>query len=209
MRAAGRTNSCRQHCIVVTLLLLSILAPTTHCQRIIVKHSPDAAAAVVEQASKLKLLPVAQTPGFTVLRNQGKTQLKSDKIDGLLERAQSWPGVQFAEQDLPRYMHLPAVEEQQARNNAGAAAQQEQQQANCKDKSVPLSDSPVPEYQVSSAVVLLLQQVSPLSRVPHASQQQQQQQKSPCHLTLYMIRSKISCNVPGCNSRTITYMLMG
>jgi hypothetical protein len=155
MGAAGRTNSYRQHCTVVTLLVLSILAPKINCQRILVKHSPDAAAAVVEQASKLKLLPVAQAPGLTVLRNQDKTQLKADKVDRLLERARSWPGVQFAEQDLPRYMHLPTVEEQQALNNAGAAAQQEQQQANCKERSVPLSDGPVPEYQVSSAVMLL------------------------------------------------------
>uniref|UniRef100_A0A383W226 Peptidase S8/S53 domain-containing protein n=1 Tax=Tetradesmus obliquus TaxID=3088 RepID=A0A383W226_TETOB len=45
-------------------------------------------------------------------------------------------------------MHLPTAEQQQGPGGAKAAAQQQQQQqAECKDRSIPLSDSPVPEYQ--------------------------------------------------------------
>jgi hypothetical protein len=131
----------------VTVLLLAIVSPYIQCQQIIVKHNPDAAAAVVKQASRLKLLPVAQTPGLTVLKNQGRTQLKLEKVEQLLEKARSWPGVQYAEQDLPRYMHLPTVEEQQGPGRSAAA----QQRAECREKSIPLTDSPVPEYQVRRA----------------------------------------------------------
>eukprot|EP00882_Tetradesmus_deserticola_P010779 GHRQ01011383.1.p1 GENE.GHRQ01011383.1~~GHRQ01011383.1.p1 ORF type:complete len:651 (+),score=170.77 GHRQ01011383.1:503-2455(+) len=144
MGAAGRTITYRQHCLAVTLLVLSIVSSQVYGQRIIIKHTPDAAAVVVKQASKLQLLPVAQTPGFTVLRSQRRTQLQSGQVDRLLERARSWRGVQYAEQDLPRYMHFP-TEQQQGSNTAKAAAQQ--QQADCKERSIPLSDSPVPEYQ--------------------------------------------------------------
>jgi hypothetical protein len=163
MGTAWGSNSYRQQCFAVTLLLLAIVCPQTHCQQIIVKHFPDAAAAVVKQASRLRLLPVAQTPGLTVLRNQGKTQLQSAKVEQLLERARSWPGVQYAEQDLPRYMHLPSVEQQQG--PAGARTAEQQQRAECREKSIPLTDSPVPEYQVSSGVLLVV--ACCLSRVPH------------------------------------------
>lgn len=132
----GSETSCRD--AVVFFLLLNVCSPVT-CQQILIKHKPDAAAAILQQASKFKLTPVVQTNGLTVMKNSAKTQLKPGKVKSLLEKARRWPGVEAAEEDQPRYMHWPQEEQQQRPNQKG-----------CADKNLALSDNPVPEYQVST-----------------------------------------------------------
>jgi len=131
----------RLECFALIAVLMIHFAAA---QRIIVKHKPDHTALLAAFAEQERLAVVGQASGLLVLERQ-HTQLRPAQKQSLLIKVRRWPGVEFAEEDLPRYMHRPLPAPSSIKQTT--EAQQARSPSLCIEKDLPINKTAlIPEY---------------------------------------------------------------
>lgn len=130
--------------LLVLLFCFSLLLPQAATQRFIIKHDELMTRHIVQQAQQHGLQVLGQAKGFMVLSaaaqggREAGSKLNTAKMQQKLEQIGKWAGVQYAEEDQPRFLQAPVAVSKRAQGQGSAM--------DCSAKDLPITNGPLPEY---------------------------------------------------------------